>query len=348
MSLKRRILKISLIVFLSLIGLVLAVNLPLTHFGHRQSDFDYSAWMSETLENEQLITDVAMLGAHDAFSQEIDLFSRLDPYETNGIMQGVTGFLIKGFIVKQSKTQVSDVETLLKSGVRYFDIRLTREEELWYTKHNYLSSDFAPIAEAMVSFLDEHPGEFLILDFQHIDGVDYNDAEDYATFYGMLDDVGLLEFAHEATDLSTLTYGELTEQGAKAKVLITAKFEGASCKVLWYQDAVRSAWADDDDFDAVISFLENEAVLARANKSQLRIMQAVTTMQMSGGGIMNALVSWSLLERAKQFNHYLLETADLEALLVDLPIVMVDYANTNAFDFNDDIMEIIMDFNRNA
>lgn len=342
---KKRVGKIFLIVFIFILALLLLINVPIISFSNESSDNDYSNWMSETLGNDQLVIDVAMLGAHDAFTSKINIFSELDPYETNGVMQGFTGLLIKGFIVKQAVTQVSDASTLLDKGVRYLDIRLSYFEENWYTKHNYLSEEFVTVTSQIITFLDENPGEFLVLDFQHIDGLEYGNDEDYELFKTMLEDSGLLEYAYIVDDLSSLTYGDVTNNGTESKVIVLSKFIDSETEILQYNDSIRSNWADSDDFDYVFEFLIEEAELKSEYENQFRVMQAVTTMQMSGGGILNALTSWSLIERAKSFNNYLIETEGFIELLESLPIIMVDYSDTNESGFNDNIMEIIIEFN---
>lgn len=348
-SIKKRVLRGILIFFTVIIAFVLILNTPIIILHHNSNDTDYSNWMSETLSNEQKVVDIAMLGAHDSFSSEINLFSKLDPYETNGIMQGATGVLIKGFIMRQSITQISDAEVLLNSGVRYLDIRLTYDEETWYTKHNYLSGDFEPIANQITDFLDHNTGEFLILDFQHISGLDYPSLEDYQTFVDMLQSYGLLEYAQTVNDLSALTYGDITANGSISKVIIISKFENSNSKIMNYDEVIRSNWADSDDFNYILKYIQadsNEVEEENIN-DQFRVMQAVATMQMNGPGILKAIASWSLIVRANDFNNYLLEYNQFEALLEYLPIVMVDYSDTNKNSFNENIMEIIIDFNQN-
>ena len=310
----KRILRALLIFLLTIIGLVIIINIPIITLSHKSSKTDYSNWMADTLENNQLIVDTAMLGAHDAFTNEIDILSKLDPYETNSIMQGATGVLVKGFITKQAITQISDADTLLKAGVRYLDIRLSYTEGQWITKHNYLSGDFEPITVQLTTFLEDNPGEFLILDFQHVSGVEYSSLDDYNLFIQMLDNYGLLDYAHIVNDLSTLTYGDITSNGTESRIIIISKFDNSN---------IRSSWADSDDFDYVINFLEEEADFVETESiyGKLRVMQAVTTMQMSGSGIANALSSWSLINRAKKFNAYLLEYEHFETFLNELPII---------------------------
>ncbi|XMB71731.1 hypothetical protein RJI07_06355 [Mycoplasmatota bacterium WC30] len=346
-SVSKRILNGLLITFIVLISFVLIINIPIITLSNKTNDVDYSNWMSENLDDEQKVVDIAMLGAHDAFSNEINIFSELDPYESNSIMQGFTGVLIKGFIMRQSLTQVNDAEALLSSGVRYLDIRLTYDEENWLTKHNYISGEFEPIANQITDFLENNKGEFLILDFQHVSGVSYDVSEDYDTFYNMLNLYGLLDFAYTVNSLEDLTYGDLTNNGTESKVIIISKFQDSTGMILNYNSSIRSNWADSDDFEYIVDFLQEEADIVETAgiEYNFRVMQAVSTMQMSGPGILKALTTWSLIERAKDFNAFLLEYESFEELLEYLPIVMVDYSDTNYKEFNENIMKIIIDFN---
>lgn len=348
-SISRRILKFITIILIVIISLLLLINIPITNLRHESSNEDYSNWMSETLDNESRVVDISMLGAHDTFSNNINLFSELDPYESNGIMQGFTGVLVKGFIVKQSVTQISSVDVLLESGVRYLDVRLSYYEDNWITKHNYLSENFSAASELVVQFLESNPGELLILDFQHLDGIDYSNEDDYDLFINMLDTFGLLDYAYVVNDLSTVTYGDITNNGTEAKVLIVSKFEAAQGNILNYDVSIRSNWADSDDFEYILDFIkaDSDVVEEHGINDKFRVMQAVSTMQMSGGGILKALTSWSLINRAKNFNDYLLNFESFAETMTNLPIIMVDYSDTNFNDFNENIMELIINFNQN-
>lgn len=335
-------LKIFLVI---VIVFVILINIPIGSLGYRVSEEDYSHWMSETLDNDDLILSVAMLGAHDAFSNEIDMNSVVDPYESNSIFRGIPGSLLKGYLVKQAKTQSGDVSELLKSGVRYLDIRLSLIDDNWYTKHNYISGEFELIVTDIIAFLESNSGEFLLLDFQHINGVAYDSIEDYNDFKEMLQEFGILEYAFIVNDLTTVTYGDVTVNGSQSKVIIIAPFESSEGEVLEYSANIRSSWADSDDFNYVMDFLTTESEIASEHMSQFRVMQAVTTMQLSPSGIINSLTTWSLINRAGQFNEHLLNSGDLEELMSILPIVMIDNAGSNKGQITDDLMEIIIGFN---
>ncbi|MBN2883959.1 MAG: hypothetical protein JXN10_10540, partial [Clostridia bacterium] len=291
------------------------------------------------------IVDVAMPGAHDAFTSDMNILSPADKY-ADSIMKGFTGFILKGFLLRQSVTQITDVTGLLENGVRYLDIRLTYNDGMWVTKHNFVSADFNPIAGDLVRFLQNYKGEFLVLDFQHINGVDYNSEEDYRVFMDMLEETGLLDFHHyNAEGVGAVTYGDITDNRKSSQVVIIDKFNVSDKKTYDYGRSIRSSWADDDNFERVLQFLKDESILVNDTmefNDSFKVMQAVTTMQLSLSGILDSLKTWSLLERASDFNDFLLNKQEFESLIETMPIVMIDYCNTNENRFIDELMSVII------
>lgn len=340
--------KVLKIIIIIVVVIILLINIPVASVRHISSGTDYSNWMKETLDDNARIVDVRMLGAHDAFSSKINLLSPSDIH-ADSIMKGFTGILLKGFLVRQSKTQTADTEGLLKSGVRYFDIRLTYNEGKWFTKHNFLASDFTDITADIVSFLEEKNGEFLILDFQHINGLEYGSDEDYDLFIEMLETSGLLAYQHyDSNGLRKISYSEITDDKQTSGIVIIDKFEKENKATYRYDTSIRSNWPDMDDYEDVLSFLKNESDYINSTEefaSTFRIMQAVTTMQLSLPGLINSIKTWSLIERASDFNARLVQDNEFDSLIDAMPIVMVDYCNTNENNFIDNIMSIIINKN---
>lgn len=369
---RKIVLRLVLAILIVVVLTVLAVNLPFDWFRKETSALDYSEWMGETLETDQKLIDIAMLGAHDAFTAEIGIGSPIDNQSAASIQTGWTGTLIKGFSVKQSKTQVSPVCGLLEAGVRYFDVRLTyhEEEAAWYTSHSLFSEAFAGILADLETFLAEHPGEFVILDIQHVNGIDLEDPAQsdpaLAEIRQLLADSGVLSRAYpEGTNvLSEVTYGDLTSDGTASGVILFTKLP-TDDPVFWsYGASIRSAWPDTDSPETAFAFLSEEADLiasgealtgnqmaenpeALDSREAIRVMQAVLTMQLTGEGILGALRDWSLLSRARAFNPLLLDQEGFPDWLSAMPVVMVDYADSNHDDFLDDIMQIIIEKNQN-
>jgi len=341
--------KILKIILLLILLIIICINIPITHISHQNSTQNYNNWMNENINSNPNIVDIKMLGAHDAFSNEINVFSKIDPY-ADGIFNGFTGKILKGLLVRQSITQIADTKELLNSGVRYFDVRLTYTDNNWYTKHNYISEKFDTIAEDIVNYLDNYTGEFLILDFQHISGLDYDDKDDYLIYREMLDNFGLLSynFTNTSKSLGEITYTQITNNKANSNVVIIDKFTYANKETYHYESSITSNWANSDDFDIVIQFLKDESINSKntiAPNTSFKVMQAVTTMQSSASGFLNGLSTWSLLLRASKFNDYLITHNDFLDIMNSSPIVMVDYSNTNENAFLDNIMKAIIKAN---
>jgi len=364
-----KIFRILLMLVIFVIVLVLSINLPIAVFSNQTTTSGYDNWMSNTLDDNQKIINIAMLGAHDAFTSDMTFFSTVDEESADSLMTGVTGVLIKGYIYRQSKTQTSSVTELLEAGVRYFDIRLTYNENkgMWMTVHNYFSSPFEDVLSEINTFLESHPGEFLILDIQHVNGIDYSDLTSFNEIRTLFSDSGVLNYAIEEESgvaLSDITYGDITSNGTEAGVIILTKYEDADPAFFSYQSSIRSNWANTDDSFTLFQFLDDEAELIQNHEAYtgnqvsdnndaidslegFRVMQGVLTMQLSVDGIMNSLVDWSLLQRAERVNTELIENVDFETWLASMPIVMVDYATTSKDDFLNLVMEKIIDFNEN-
>ena len=363
-----RILRIFLLLIMILLALLFTINFPVANFNHSTSKNTYDSWMSETLDENQLIKDVAMLGAHDAFTSRMSIFSSVDELSAESIQTGFTGFLIKGFSYRQSKTQVSDVTELLDKGVRYFDIRLTynKDKSMWMTSHTYFSTPFIDILNDISDFLGNHPGEFLVLDIQHVNGVDYFDLSTFNEIKTLFDESGVLDYAYseDSNAIKDITYSEITSNGTKAGVVILSKYEETDPLFYSYQSGIRSAWANTDDQASLYTFINQEAADV-SNHTTLtgnqvsgnlnaidamdgfRVMQGVLTMQMSGSGIVSALMDWSLIQRAQNLNSSLIARTEFISWMSVLPIVMVDAADTNKADFLDNIMQIIIEYNQN-
>lgn len=371
-KIRRILVRFMLTLIIVLLVLLTAINLPFTFLIRKTAIQDYSDWMGETLSPDQKIIDVAMLGAHDAFTADIHLFSPVDSLSAATIQTGFVGTLIKGFSVKQSKTQVSGITDLLRAGVRYFDIRLTYNEakEAWYTSHSYFSGELAPILEELEAFLADHPGEFVLLDIQHVYGLNEADPADltrgFVEIQSLFAASGLLDraFTSDAISLSEVTYSEVTENKSQGGALIFTKLPNQDPAFWDYARCIRSAWANTDDSATLFAFLAAEAdEIASGNaltgnqvpgvsdridaREGLRVMQGVLTMQMNAEGIVTALLDWSLLNKAAKLNPELIANEAFADWLAQMPIVMVDYADSHHGEFLDDVMRIVIEHNQN-
>ena len=342
--------RIILFVLLTIVMLLSIVNIPWFFVSGKVTETDYSNWMNENISFDKKVIDIKMLGAHDALSADIDIFSDVDNKSSDSLMQGFVGKLIKGFSIRQSKTQVVGAKELLESGIRYLDIRISynESEETYYSVHNYFSSPLIDSLTEISLFLEENPGEFLILDIQHVYGVDYDNSEDFFDIYELFEEASLLDYAYsdDLIELKDITYGIATNNGSEASVMIFSKFTEDN-NLFWdYESSIYSPWPNEDEYPKIVDFLEAETLVidnSTVLQNKFRVMQAVATMEMSLTGIMRSFATWSLLGRAKDFNRYLLDYDNFFQLTEAMPIIMLDFASDK--DTVDEFMGLIISYN---
>lgn len=347
----KRILKIAGGCLLALAAvLVTLLELPFLAAGDSRDGTDYSHWMKETLAGPERLVDIAMPGAHDALTAEMTRAGAVDGASVAAPFQLA---LCKSLGYRQSKTQLASAAELLAGGVRYFDIRVTRDAATgtFYTVHNYYSAPLAGHLAQFTAFLREHPGEVLVLDFQHCYDTQEADgllgAAHFEKLYALLEESGLLEYA-QTPGLAQATYGQATAGGSRAACLILMKYTGGRAGLLDYGDSIYSPWFNTDSAEAVFAGLDETAGAVRAGQVSgdlFRVQQGVLTMQASPGGIVRAIGSWSLLRRAEGFNAALADRQN-DAWLAALPIVMTDHTLSARGDAHARLMEAILQYDR--
>ena len=104
---------------------------------------ELDSWMI-LLDDETPINKIAIPGSHDA--------------ATAGVMW-------------MAETQSYTIEEQLQCGARYFDLRVHKKDGQYKIFHSVIDgTDFIPILKTLSDFIESHPSEFLILDFQHFKG----------------------------------------------------------------------------------------------------------------------------------------------------------------------------------
>ena len=128
----------------------------------------YKDWMWQlrtTLKNKRL-GDIILPGTHDSLTN--DLSSSICDADPD------TGFFTsfgKGF----ATAQYLDFTTQLNRGIRYFDLRLCRQNNTNYIAHGLISNkNFETELNSLKQFTANNPYEIIVLDLQHIYGYDEN------------------------------------------------------------------------------------------------------------------------------------------------------------------------------
>ena len=191
----KKILKITGLSLGVLIGLILVICLGIIINGscfktYKNYNKDYSNWMSY-IKDDVLVSEIVMPGSHDAGSYKM---------------------------VWLGETQQFNMEQQLQMGVRYFDLRVNKQDGEYIIFHSIINGvEFLPILETIKRFVIENPTETLLLDFQHFKGESQKDVFDLITNY-LYDNNLLVENNTELSDLEFISNLKIKEARGKCIV----------------------------------------------------------------------------------------------------------------------------------
>lgn len=338
------------------IGIILFIGLPVFDFTQNTfTDQDYRHIMAQNITDNPRVVDIAMLGAHDAFSNEIGKTSLVDPQEEEGsiLRNSAAKTIAGGMFVRLAKAQKSDAYTLATHGVRYFDVRITRQGNTWYTTHGLLSTPLEGYVMDVLRFLEETQGEIIIFDMQHIWVGDVSMEQLFADLSNIRHNgKNLFDYVYydpANLPLGKLCYKDVTAQGSGIVMLAkTAQYNGGFHYE--YENSIRSNWHNQNNEKLMLEGIRNEAEMLKQDlildRNKLRVNQAQMTGKYSPADLINTIFGWSLLDMGESFNAALIEQPDFENWFETLPILMTDYSDSMAGGFNNKVVEAINTFNR--
>lgn len=313
-------------------------------------------FFKNNVDNDARLIELHMLGAHDAFTAGLN--NNSDP-DAAGIKLGDDGSAAAGsdglwqmLGLTMSRAQSADVDTLLNSGVRYFDVRLSRykDDGEFYTTHGRISDKFTGpdgIARKIAAWAEKHPGELIVLDFQSLFDIQSDNGgatqKSWTDLMSKLTADGITQYVHTSNgSINSLTYGELTNNGSRAAIVLIGQVTGswADSRFINRRDDdgyVRSNWTSQSSYNNMRTKLAEEIAELQKNSDKyfykLRIMQAQTT-------------NLNLINDANANNIKILTDPDYDAWSELLPVLMVDNATTDAEDFNAKAVDLLAKKNR--
>lgn len=111
------------------------------------------------------IVDIAMLGAHDANTFSLATDNGVDHIAADGIL-GKIFPVSAGLQYRFAVTQAVSPYTLLMQGARFLQFKFSLENGVWRAAHTVLGRELEKDVLDVLRFLDEHPGEVVLLLFQ--------------------------------------------------------------------------------------------------------------------------------------------------------------------------------------
>lgn len=304
------------------------------------------------------VTDIAMIGSHDAFSHKISPSSFPDPHDKRGILSPHALKLLKNRVAKLSKAQVSDAYTQLTKGVRFFDVRVTHTAKGYYTMHGLTSAPLEEYLADVLRFLQDNDGEIVVLAMQYFK---YSQNGYDALFRAMaevrVNGKNIFDYvSYPKKPLEDLTYGDVTANGTQSGVVLLAKYrlqDGVKSpyieKVYDFQRHTRITWHNDIRTKPILGKIRAEVLAVLRHKADLkhvfRINQAQKTPVSKFGYTLYVAFFLSLLKMSARWNVKLINQPDFADWLHAMPVVFFDYVDTDKNDFNNRINKIINDYN---
>lgn len=312
---------------------------------------DHSTFLRECARDNPSFTDVplteiSLLGSHDALSDEIDLWSMPNSSEDNLVNNGWLRIFGKGAIVRYARAQNDSIYNQLKAGVRYMDIRVTNIDGVFYNSHGLVSSTFKDNLLKILKFLDENPGEFILM---HICKF-YEGTSNSEQLKDLMESVrynnkNVFDYIHydsSFTEFRDLTYNVLTDSGNKAGVCLFAdsgqvnvspfnQFNMSHCDSHWHNTINEPRMTEE-----MVSYA---AIGKSLGSDYLRIDQAQQTPNLNE--IWETFLGWSLLSMARIHNNNVVNRSDIMDILDGLPIYMCDYSTCNCNGFNSKIISLM-------
>jgi len=237
-----------------------------------------ATWMSELPEHvkERPLSELCIPGSHDSCT------STLIPGNQPGVDQPkIIRDLAARFpraarylLPRWSFTQHKDVEAQLHGGVRYFDIRcVSTGGNVIRVIHCLLGDNIINILTKVATFLQQHPRELVILDFQHLFNFSCTD-HDY------------LIKSMQAIFGTMLCHSKPKDQMYSLKYLINSGIQviviypidaGTFC---WTRDLCPNPWPNTTSTKYLTDFL-TEKTGEREVKKTLFVSQAILTPRLS-------------------------------------------------------------------
>lgn len=158
-----------------------------------------------------------------------------------------------------SRTQDSNIERQLELGVRYFDLRMGKHKNKYYYCHGLLAMEFSGPLTQMRRFLDKHPREVVILDFQHFYAMQSHDHRQLQL--GLLKLFADIMFQPTDGPLNECTLN-ICENLTKQIIIIYRNRKHSMTEYFWTSDKWPTPWPNVTTFEKLTNYL-NDALQDR-------------------------------------------------------------------------------------
>lgn len=240
-----------------------------------------SRWMSR-LNPSLKLTEVAMPGAHDAGTYDINCNSPWNPHRTGEASKWakVAKHVAPCVTVNYSKVQNMDLVDQFRDGARYWDLRVAKYQpdankpvEYRFT-HGLLGGDFIKGVLDLIEYSHNFPKEILILDIRFIFGFD---ASDHEFLQSTLIEAAGSRLADAINYKPASLLSKYWNDGKN--IIIVYCNNDVRNPLLWSNRSLRSVWPNSQDADIAMQFFDDsvKANGDRASDTRLYGLHATLT-----------------------------------------------------------------------
>ena len=212
---------------------------------------------------------LAIPGSHDSMMYKMQKKSPITPEAPEFVawLLRVYPNSVRDWVV----TQGGDVTEQLKNGIRYFDVRVCRQGDEFMLCHGVFSGESLGPLREIRQFLDTHPSEVVIVDFQHVYRCESCDHKRYCQ--ELIQIFGEKIYTRSGNDLKTCTLAEMQEKG-KQVILIYRDYADDD-EVFWMGSDFRTPWPNTTKVKELVEKLEKG--VARRPQNSGYVAQCVLT-----------------------------------------------------------------------
>jgi hypothetical protein len=250
----------------------------------QSQDENLSRWMEHLPNEKQLcpLNQLTMPGSHNSASFWFDTSMELAPDKPK-IISGISdkvGFIdstMKSFVNKWALTQSWNVTQQLCGGIRYFDLRVAyrKASDEFRFVHGLFGHTVDEILEEIKTFLTENPKEVVLLDFNHLYGME---IEEHVRLASLINQCFGSMLHSPRKDRSIASLQELWVAGEQVIVFYDNVPMIEMFPSFFPSVFINSQWLNTDENEKVIKQVSVQGLASKA-PGQYHVTQAIATPQ---------------------------------------------------------------------
>ncbi|KAK4874099.1 hypothetical protein RN001_013459 [Aquatica leii] len=185
---------------------------------------------------------LAIPGSHDSMTAAITRSSTLSP-DAEAILKRLNwlGPILRSFMYKWCRTQTLSGVEQLKQGIRYFDFRVASKENTvnHYFVHGLYSNEVTSTLSDFRDFIDTHPEEVIIMDFQHFYAFK---NEDHRNLINTINTIFKYKLLPKTKDMKHLTLEFMTRTNKYQVIVIYRNGHAHEDPFLWMNNSFPTPW----------------------------------------------------------------------------------------------------------